>query len=95
MTGAGGVHIGPGLDQVFGNLGNFLYPIPRSAGDSSGVPQTRQITAEQSPQTSGSVTSRAQLGQYSESGGFGTGWFGEDMVSLSGDVERVKAQTVA
>ncbi|HET6935278.1 MAG TPA: hypothetical protein VFI72_10595 [Candidatus Angelobacter sp.] len=40
-----------------------LYPIPRSEEDSSGVPQTRQITAEQSPQISGSETSRAQLGQ--------------------------------
>jgi hypothetical protein len=39
------------------------HPIPRSAADSSGVPQTRQITAEQSPQVSGSVTGRAQLGQ--------------------------------
>jgi hypothetical protein len=41
----------------------FIYPIPRSAEDSSGVPQTRQITAEQSPQISGSVISRAQFGQ--------------------------------
>jgi hypothetical protein len=39
------------------------YPIPRSEEDSSGVPQTRQITAEQSPQVRGSVTCRAQLGQ--------------------------------
>jgi hypothetical protein len=39
------------------------YPIPRSEEDSSGVPQTRQITAEQSPQVSGSATGRAQLGQ--------------------------------
>lgn len=39
------------------------YPIPKSEEDSSGVPQTRQITAEQSPQISGSVTSRAHLGQ--------------------------------
>ena len=38
-------------------------PMPRSSGISSGVPQTRQITAEQSPQVSGSSTSRAQLGQ--------------------------------
>src|SRR5262249_58288515 len=45
-----------------------IYPIPRSAEDSSGVPQTRQITAEQSPQVSGSSTSRAQFGQYSASG---------------------------
>jgi hypothetical protein len=39
------------------------YPIPRSEEDSSGVPQTRQITAEQSPQVRGSVISRAHLGQ--------------------------------
>ncbi|MGA8313654.1 MAG: hypothetical protein WB755_26760 [Terriglobales bacterium] len=39
------------------------YPIPNSSGDSSGVPQRRQMTAEQSPQVSGSVTSRAHLGQ--------------------------------
>jgi hypothetical protein len=39
------------------------YPIPKSAGDSSGVPHTRQITAEQSPQMRGSVTSRPQVGQ--------------------------------
>ena len=38
--------------------------MPRSSGISSGVPQVRQITAEQSPQVSGSSTSRAQLGQY-------------------------------
>jgi hypothetical protein len=43
------------------------YPIPKSDADSSGVPQTRQITAEQSPQVRGSVTCRAQLGQYSAS----------------------------
>src|SRR5690348_9037385 len=41
----------------------FPYPIPRSEEDSSAVPQTRQITAEQSPQISGSVTSRAHFGQ--------------------------------
>jgi len=52
---------------TFGNYGDYGnlcgYPIPRSADDSSGVPHTRQITAEQSPQVSGSFTSRAQLGQ--------------------------------
>lgn len=48
------------------------YPIPSSSGDSRGVPQSRQITAEQSPQVSGSVTSTAHAGQYSrpESDGF-------------------------
>src|SRR6478672_8908402 len=40
-----------------------IYPIPSSSGDSSGVPHLRQITAEQSPQVRGSVTSSAQLGQ--------------------------------
>jgi len=45
-------------------VGEFMnYPIPSSSGDSRGVPQRRQITAEQSPQVSGSLTSRAQLGQ--------------------------------
>ena len=51
------------------------YPIPKSAGASSGVPQTRQITAEQSPQISGSVTSHAHVGQYS-----GTGSDADDMM---------------
>ena len=41
----------------------MAYPMPNSSGDSSGVPHWRQITAEQSPQVSGSVTSRAHLGQ--------------------------------
>jgi hypothetical protein len=45
------------------HFGFIPYPIPRSEEDSSGVPQTRQITAEQSPQVSGSATGRAQLGQ--------------------------------
>ena len=43
------------------------YPIPSSSEDSRGVPQVRQITAEQSPQVSGSVTSLAQFGQYNSS----------------------------
>ena len=46
-----------------GDSGNVPHPIPKSAEDSNGVPHTRQITAEQSPQISGSVTSHAQLGQ--------------------------------
>jgi hypothetical protein len=37
--------------------------MPSSSGDSSGVPQRRQMTAEQSPQVSGSLTSTAQIGQ--------------------------------
>src|SRR5215470_606848 len=40
-----------------------IYPIPSSSEDSSGVPQRRQMTAEQSPQVRGSTTSLAQLGQ--------------------------------
>src|SRR5882672_2330151 len=40
------------------------YPIPSSSEDSSGVPQRRQITDEQSPQVKGSATSAAQTGQY-------------------------------
>jgi len=46
------------------------YPIPNSSDDSSGVPQRRQITEEQSPQVSGSCTSLAQTGQYRISGDF-------------------------
>jgi len=38
--------------------------MPSSSADSRGVPHRRQITAEQSPQVSGSVTSTAQFGQY-------------------------------
>jgi hypothetical protein len=34
-----------------------------SSDDSSGVPQTRQITEPQSPQVIGSVTGLAQMGQ--------------------------------
>jgi hypothetical protein len=54
------------IRAIFGNSanpGNVLHPIPKSADDSNGVPHTRQMTAEQSPQISGSVTSHAQLGQ--------------------------------
>jgi hypothetical protein len=40
-----------------------FHPIPKSAADSSGVPHLRQMTAEQSPQIRGSVTSQAQVGQ--------------------------------
>jgi len=50
-----------------------IYPIPSSSGDSSGVPQRLQITAEQSPQVSGSLTSCAQFGQYSGAGSGGGG----------------------
>ncbi|MGD0791822.1 MAG: hypothetical protein ABR920_08635 [Terriglobales bacterium] len=40
-----------------------IHPMPSSSEDSSGVPQRRQMTAEQSPQVSGSLTSTAQTGQ--------------------------------
>src|SRR5437660_8397718 len=43
--------------------GKLHHPIPSSSEDSSAVPQRRQMTEEQSPQVSGSVTSSAQLGQ--------------------------------
>ena len=42
---------------------DLSYPIPNSSADSRGVPQRRQITAAQSPQVSGSVTSAAHFGQ--------------------------------
>jgi hypothetical protein len=38
--------------------------MPSSSEDSSGVPQRRQMTDEQSPQVSGSLTSTAQTAQY-------------------------------
>jgi len=41
----------------------MAQPIPNSSGDSSGVPQRRQMMAEQSPQVRGSATSMAQVGQ--------------------------------
>ncbi|HXM12162.1 MAG TPA: hypothetical protein VN946_19580 [Terriglobales bacterium] len=40
-----------------------LHPMANSSEDSSGVPQRRQITEEQSPQVSGSLTSAAHTGQ--------------------------------
>jgi hypothetical protein len=40
-----------------------FHPIASSSEDSSGVPQRRQMTAEQSPQVSGSLTGMAQTGQ--------------------------------
>ncbi len=49
-------------------------PIASSSGDSSGVPQRRQMTAEQSPHVSGSVTSFAHTGQYiTTAGSFAAG----------------------
>src|SRR5580700_4357407 len=52
------------------------HPIPNSSADSSGVPQRRQMTAEQSPQVSGSRTSAAHFGQYRSSGGGSAGGCG-------------------
>src|SRR4029077_8682875 len=49
-------------------VGSMRYPIPSSSGDSRGDPHCRQITAAQSPQVRGSVTSRAHCGQYSAGG---------------------------
>ena len=46
--------------------------MPKSDEDSSGDPQTLQITAAQSPHIRGSATSFAQFGQYNR------------LVSLSG-----------
>ncbi|HZQ91650.1 MAG TPA: hypothetical protein VFA60_07665 [Terriglobales bacterium] len=39
------------------------HPMASSSADSSGVPQVRQMTAEQSPHTSGSVTAFSHRGQ--------------------------------
>jgi hypothetical protein len=44
--------------------GSGHQPKDSSSGDSRGVPQTRQMTAEQSPQTRGSSTERAQMGHH-------------------------------
>src|SRR5271157_3322522 len=49
---------------------SVLHPMPNSSGASSGFPQRRQMTAEQSPQVSGSVTSTLQTGQYNTTAGF-------------------------
>jgi hypothetical protein len=55
---------------------DLSYPMPNSSDDSSGLPQRRQITAEQSPQVNGSLTSSVHKGQYSISG-LGSGGGGE------------------
>jgi hypothetical protein len=39
------------------------YPMPNSSEDSRGLPQRRQMTAEQSPQVNGSLTSSVHKGQ--------------------------------
>ncbi|HEX3746909.1 MAG TPA: hypothetical protein VHW09_23385 [Bryobacteraceae bacterium] len=43
--------------------GPEYHPIPKSSTRSSGVPQARQMTARQSPQTNGSATGFSQVGQ--------------------------------
>src|SRR5258708_15707434 len=60
-----------------------IYPIPSSSEDSSGVPHRRQITAEQSPQVRGSLTSTAQTGQYNAAAGFRSSCAGFEGVSMS------------
>ena len=50
------------VERVLTILDRENYPKASSSADSSGVPQTRQRTAEQSPHTSGSCTGRAQTG---------------------------------
>ena len=64
------------------------YPKASSSGDSRGVPQTRQMTAEQSPQTRGSSTERTQTGHQRRTGWGGAGGWGgsaadEDILRLS------------
>jgi hypothetical protein len=51
-----------------GGCGHPAQPNASSSADSSGVPQTRQMTAEQSPQVRGSSTGRAQVGHQSDAG---------------------------
>src|SRR6185312_8665627 len=50
--------------SAFGSWTEAAHPIPSSSAASSGVPQRRQITAPQSRQISGSITSTAHFGQY-------------------------------
>src|SRR5713101_4468276 len=68
-----------------------LHPMPNSSEDSSGVPQRRQITAEQSPQVSGSLTSTAQTGQYNAAVGLRAygGGFGGISMSMNYEHETV------
>jgi len=56
--------------------------MPNSSEDSSGVPQRRQMTAEQSPQVRGSLTSRAQAAQYKTTAGFSASGAGFRVVSM-------------
>lgn len=51
------------------SLSVSFHPMPSSSEDSRGVPQRRQMTAEQSPQVKGSRTSTAQTGQYKAAAG--------------------------
>jgi len=56
------------LEDFFDGMMRGLYPNASSSGDSSGVPQTLQMTVAQSPQTRGSATAFAQVGHQRESG---------------------------
>jgi hypothetical protein len=81
MGGAGGRWVG----WRCGDLG-IVQPKASSSGDSRGVPQTRQMTAEQSPQTSGSATGRAHTGHHIGCGAdrfWPGGWGGADILTLS------------
>lgn len=49
------------IDSIINYL-RTVQPKASSSGDSRGVPQTRQMTEEQSPHTRGSSTERAQTG---------------------------------
>jgi hypothetical protein len=63
FAGAREVDDSGGCEHQGRTAGNWLHPMPSSSEDSSGVPQRRQMTAEQSPQESGSLTSTTQTGQ--------------------------------
>jgi hypothetical protein len=54
-----------------------------SSDDSSGVPQRRQMTAEQSPHVNGSVTSFAHTGQYITTDGCSAADAGLGAISMS------------
>src|SRR5271166_2081520 len=63
-----------------------------SSEDSSGVPQRRHITAEQSPHVNGSVTSFAQTGQYITTDGCFAADAGFGAISMSTDCNTIFGQ---
>src|SRR6202035_2173806 len=70
------IRVGSASDFVDGGDATGIpidQPMPNSSADSSGVPQRRQMTAEQSPQVSGSRTSAAHFGSKSRSGSCSAG----------------------